>query len=47
VRLEVRADNPAALAFYTRLGFAHTSTMAGYYQGRIDALRLLKPLAAA
>ena len=47
VRLEVRADNSAALAFYTRLGFAQTSTMAGYYQGRIDALRLVKPLAAA
>jgi ribosomal protein S18 acetylase RimI-like enzyme len=47
VRLEVRADNPTALAFYTRLGFAHTNTMAGYYQGRIDALRLIKPLAAA
>jgi len=41
----VRADNPAALAFYTRLGFAHTSTMP-LLPGRIDALRLVKPLAA-
>ncbi|PID96130.1 MAG: ribosomal-protein-alanine N-acetyltransferase [Actinomycetales bacterium] len=44
--LEVRADNPAALALYQRHGFAELSVRARYYQpGDVDAIvlrRLLK-----
>jgi ribosomal-protein-alanine N-acetyltransferase len=47
LRLEVRADNPWAMDFYRRLGFVGDITLRGYYQGRIDALRMIKPLAAA
>jgi ribosomal protein S18 acetylase RimI-like enzyme len=47
LRLEVRADNPDAVAFYRRLGFQLRITIPGYYQGRIDALRMVKPLTAA
>ncbi len=47
LRLEVRADNPDAVAFYRRVGFLIRCTIPGYYQGRIDALRMVKPLTAA
>lgn len=47
LRLEVRTDNPEAIGFYQRLGFAAEFTVRGYYQGRIDALRMVKNLAAA
>jgi ribosomal protein S18 acetylase RimI-like enzyme len=47
LRLEVRADNPRAVEFYRRLGFDPDITLRGYYQGRIDALRMIKPLSAA
>ncbi len=47
LRLEVRTDNPDAIAFYRRLGFVSGMTLRGYYQGRLDALRMVKPLAAA
>jgi [ribosomal protein S18]-alanine N-acetyltransferase len=47
VRLEVRADNPWAMDFYRRQGFIADITLRGYYEGRIDALRMIKPLAAA
>lgn len=47
IRLEVRADNPLAIAFYQRRGFRPLGQAAGYYQGVIDALRLEKPLGAA
>ena len=47
LRLEVRVDNPSAVEFYRRLGFDPDSTLRGYYQGRIDALRMIKPLTAA
>ncbi len=40
VKLELRADNPAALAFYRRLGFSPTQEVPGYYGGRIAALRM-------
>lgn len=46
VRVEVRADNPGALAFYERLGYARRSRVAGYYDGMVDALRLEKTLRA-
>ena len=47
--LELRADNPAALAFYWRLGFIETQRVPGYYSGLVDArrmVRLLRPDAA-
>ena len=46
IELEARADNPVALGFYALLGFERTGTVPGYYQGRIDALRLRKWLVA-
>jgi len=44
LRLEVRADNPWAMHFYRRFGFVSDLTLRGYYEGRIDALRMIKPL---
>ena len=44
IELEARADNPEALAFYGLRGYERFSTVHGYYQGRIDALRLAKDL---
>ena len=41
VSLQVRADNPGAQAFYTRLGFEVQETLPGYYRGRLDALRMV------
>lgn len=40
IRLELRADNAAALAFYRQFGFEETQTAPGYYDGRIDARRM-------
>jgi ribosomal protein S18 acetylase RimI-like enzyme len=47
LRLEVRMDNPRGIEFYRSLGFDPDITLRGYYQGRIDALRMIKPLTAA
>lgn len=44
IELEARADNLGALAFYGLRGFRRFATVHGYYQGRIDALRLAKNL---
>jgi len=44
VRVEVRADNPAGIAFYERLGYRECTRMRGYYDGRVDALRFDRPL---
>jgi ribosomal protein S18 acetylase RimI-like enzyme len=44
MRLEVRADDRAALAFYESSGYRCIGRRAGYYGGRIGALRLDKPL---
>lgn len=44
VSLELRADNPAALAFYRKLGFAETRQVVGYYDGRIAARRMVLAL---
>lgn len=38
--LEVRADNKAALALYTSLGYARLKTLPGYYDDGADGLRL-------
>jgi [ribosomal protein S18]-alanine N-acetyltransferase len=40
IRLELRADNAAALAFYRRLGFTQTQWVSGYYEGSIPAQRM-------
>ena len=40
VSLEVRADNPAAHAFYASLGFEEAGRLARYYDGRLDAVRM-------
>jgi len=37
IRLELRADNVSAMAFYQRLGFVETQLLPGYYAGRIAA----------
>jgi ribosomal protein S18 acetylase RimI-like enzyme len=47
IRLEARADNPLAIEFYQRRGFEPHGRTAGYYQGRVDAVRLGKSLGAA
>lgn len=47
IRLEARADNPGALAFYRRAGYADAGRASGYYGGAIDAVRLMKNLAPA
>lgn len=44
LRVEARADNANALAFYRALGFAELARVHGYYSGRIDAVRLEKRL---
>jgi ribosomal protein S18 acetylase RimI-like enzyme len=44
MRLEVRADDRAALAFYESSGYRCIGRRPGYYGGRIGALRLDKPL---
>jgi ribosomal-protein-alanine N-acetyltransferase len=46
VQLEARADNPDAIAFYERHGFRRRGTLAGYYRGSIDAVRLERALRA-
>lgn len=47
IGLELRADNPAALAFYRQLGFSQTQQLAGYYDQRVDARRMTLRLRAA
>ena len=47
VRLELRQDNAQALAFYLRQGFEQTALLPGYYEGRVDARRMLHVLRAA
>lgn len=46
VRVEARADNHKAIAFYRRLGFTPLKTVTGYYGGIVDAVQLEKRLAA-
>ncbi|WP_347906020.1 ribosomal protein S18-alanine N-acetyltransferase [Pseudomonas purpurea] len=42
VRLEVRTDNPAAIALYERHGYRRFALIHDYYQDHADALRLEK-----
>lgn len=44
IALELRADNPAAQAFYRRLGFIETQLVPGYYSGHVAARRMQMPL---
>jgi [ribosomal protein S18]-alanine N-acetyltransferase len=44
VQLELRADNPAALAFYRCLGFVQTALVPDYYAGHITARRMVLSL---
>ncbi|HEF4759939.1 TPA: GNAT family N-acetyltransferase [Pseudomonas putida] len=45
LRLEVRVDNPAALALYERNGYRRFDLIHDYYQDHVDALRMEKRLA--
>jgi ribosomal protein S18 acetylase RimI-like enzyme len=45
VRLELRASNRVARAFYTVLGYRQSGWLRGYYQGVEDALRFERDLA--
>ncbi len=42
VRLECRADNRNAIAFYQRLGYQRSNRITGYYEGQIDAVKMHK-----
>ncbi|MBK1841742.1 GNAT family N-acetyltransferase [Azospirillum sp. YIM B02556] len=44
MRLEVRADNAAAIALYTTAGYRSFAVHPGYYEDDMAALRLEKPL---
>jgi len=44
VRLEVRANNRGAQAFYRRLGYHDDKILPGYYSGREAALRMTHDL---
>ena len=44
IRVEARSDNPAALAFYQKLGYVQIDRLASYYRGVLDAVRLEKTL---
>ena len=44
IALELRADNSTAMAFYRSLGYREVDTVAGYYDGRIAARRMLRHL---
>ena len=46
VRLELRADNAEARAFYERLGFRVSGVRRAYYDGRLDALDMTRGIGA-
>ncbi len=46
MRLEVREDDAGAIALYAASGYRRFGRRRRYYDGRIDALRLEKPLVA-
>jgi len=45
IQLEARADNLVAIDFYENQGYRLTGSVAGYYRGMVDAVRLEKVLA--
>jgi ribosomal-protein-alanine acetyltransferase len=45
--LEVRVDNPAAIALYERSGYRTVGLQPNYYQDKMSALRFAKSLASA
>ncbi len=47
IRLEVRATNAGARAFYASLGYRETGWVRGYYQGVEDAVRFSRDLTLA
>jgi ribosomal-protein-alanine N-acetyltransferase len=47
IRVEARSDNPAALAFYQKLGYVQIDRITRYYRGVLDAVRLEKTLRSA
>lgn len=47
VRLELRADNHGARAFYEALGYAEDGRVRAYYAGREDARRMHRDLSVA
>ncbi|SEA91606.1 GNAT family N-acetyltransferase [Variovorax sp. YR216] len=47
IRLEARAGNAAAKAFYRRHGFAEYASSPGYYEDVEDAVRMVKRLGDA
>lgn len=47
IRLELRDDNAAALAFYRQLGFTQTQWVPAYYDARIAARRMTLQLRTA
>jgi len=42
IRLECRADNVNAIAFYCHLGYRQVGSVPGYYERRVDAVQLTK-----
>ncbi len=44
IYLETAVDNHAAIRFYQKLGYQKIGIIRGYYQGKIDAFRMEKPL---
>lgn len=44
IRLEVRASNQAAQRFYRNQGFDTMARLRGYYQGREDAILMMKTI---
>jgi ribosomal protein S18 acetylase RimI-like enzyme len=44
IDIEVRADNPGAVAFYWRQGYEVRGRVRGYYRGVVDALLLEKKI---
>jgi ribosomal-protein-alanine acetyltransferase len=44
VRLELRSSNDAARRFYERIGYREAGSKQGYYDGREDALRMVRDL---
>lgn len=47
MRLEVRIDNPAAIALYERRGYVRMARVPHFYEDGVDAWRYAKPLTSA